>query len=337
MRLNREKFARYISNFGFGIQTGVDLPREENGLVPDWHKWPQVTHATISMGQGIGVTPLQILKAICSVANGGTLVQPHLLHDSSNPQIERVQYQPDSAPRQVLRPQITDQLKGMMKDVLTDGTGKSAQLEGYSAAGKTGTAQKTERGGGYSHTRFIASFVGFAPLEHPVIAAVVTLDEPRGLYYGGEVAAPVFRAIAQKVLQYLAVAPDQPLTPEQLAQLRRRQMEQAVNEVSPTLDAAEMKPEFSLASYTTPPAVPVGEMENDLEKTGAQPENSLFPGVEVPDFSGRSMRGVLAEMSRLGMQLNALGSGTAILQLPAPHSRVTKGAKVTVQFSRRAN
>jgi hypothetical protein len=149
------------------------------------------------------------------------------------------------------------------------------------------------------------------------------------------VAAPVFRAIAQKTLQYLAVAPDQPLTPDQLARLRRRQMEQAASEVLPSLESLELKPEFSLASYTPPPTAAGEELEMDPEKTELLPPHQLFPGVEVPDFSGRSMRGVLVEMSRLGLQLNAVGSGTAVLQLPAPHSRVTKGARVTVQFSRR--
>jgi len=301
-----------------------------------------VTHATICMGQGIGVTPLQILRAICAVANGGSLVQPHLLMPGGPEELSRVAYHPQNTPLQVLKPTTASTLHGMMRDVVAEGTGKSAQLEGFSAAGKTGTAQKTEKREKktvYSHSKFVASFVGFAPLENPVIAVVVAIDEPKGLYYGGEVAAPVFRGIAEKVLRYLSVAPDQPLTPQQLAQVRKRQGEQASKDPDVGMRPVEGDWNFTAATrmVSEEEEVPLAPLDPSAEVNAATAANQDFPPVEVPDFTGKSMRAVLSEIARLGLDLNAMGSGMAVLQMPPAHSRVNRGAKVSVRFSRRMN
>ncbi len=338
MRLTPEKFYTYIRQIGFGESTRVDLPREETGLVRDWKSWPTVTQATISMGQGIGVTPLQILKAISTVANDGTVVQPHLLLPAQPGILARAAYHPDPAPAQIFRPSTTSMLRGMMQDVVTGGTGKSAQLEGFSAAGKTGTAQKAENGH-YSHSRFVGSFVGFAPLENPVIAVVVAIDEPKGLYYGGEVAAPVFRGIAEKVLRYLSVAPDQPLTVNQLAQLRKRQEEQSTKDSDLGLQPVEGDLNLSSATrmVSEEEEVPLNQLDPAAEEGSAAIPDSGLSLVEVPDLAGKSMRASLASVAQLGLELNALGSGMAVQQIPAPRTRVAQGAKVTVRFSRRLN
>jgi cell division protein FtsI (penicillin-binding protein 3) len=338
MRLSPEKFYEYIRQFGFGSPTSVDLPREEAGLVRDWKTWPTITHATISMGQGIGVTPLQILKAISIVANGGKAVHPHLLLPEQPGILARTAYHPDSAPTQVLRVSTTALLRGMMRDVVTEGTGKSAQLEGFSAAGKTGTAQKAE-GGHYSHSKFVASFVGFAPLENPVIAVAVAIDEPKGLYYGAEVAAPVFRGIADKVLRYQSVAPDQPLTENQLTQLRKRQEDQAIKDSDLGLQPVEG--DSNLVSTTRMVSeeeeVPLKDKDPMPLEGSLLNLNSGLPPVEVPDLAGKSMRTALAAVAQLGLELNASGSGMAVQQIPAPHTRVVQGSKITVRFSRRLN
>jgi cell division protein FtsI (penicillin-binding protein 3) len=338
MRLTPEKFYHYIRQFGFGESTHVDLPREEIGLVRDWRSWPTVTQATISMGQGIGVTPLQILKAVSALANGGTLVQPHLMLPSQPGVLARAAYHPDFVPTQIFKPSTTAMLRGMMRDVVTGGTGKSAQLEGFSAAGKTGTAQKAENGH-YSHSRFVGSFVGFAPLENPVIAVVVTIDEPKGLYYGAEVAAPVFRGIAEKVLRYLSVAPDQPLTLDQLAQLRKRQDEQATKDSDLGLQPVEgdLNQSSVTRMVSEEEEVPLEPMDPASAAESAAIPDSGLSLVEVPDLAGKSMRASLAALAQLGLELNAMGSGMAVQQIPVPHSRVAQGTKITVRFSRRLN
>lgn len=339
LRLDREKFAQYIRNFGFGLPTGVDLPREENGLVRDWRQWPMIMHANISMGQGIGVTPLQILKAVSILANGGYVVQPHLVMQEESGPLQKASFQTaPTASQQIVRTQTTQMLKGMMTDVVTEGTGKSARLEGFTAAGKTGTAQKVEHGV-YSHSKFIASFAGFAPLQSPVIAIVVAIDEPKGQYYGGEVAAPVFRSIAEKTLRYLSIAPDQPLTPAQWTQLRKHEAEEAASDpdmmleplvrelTSPAKDSTALGPAESM-----PPPV-----ETQAAAPAAEVDPDGFPGIEVPDLAGKSMRAALTELSGLGLGAQALGSGMAVMQTPLAHARVPRGTKVMIQFSRRGN
>jgi membrane peptidoglycan carboxypeptidase len=223
----------------------------------------------------------------------------------------------------------------MLTGVVKRGTAKGSQLEGFSAAGKTGTAQKIDPNGRYSHSRFIASFVGFAPAERPALAMVVTIDEPRGHYYGGEVAAPVFRNIAEQALRYLAISPDQELTATQLA--KRRQLQASI----PDLAHDQFEPVNTVweGESDAPPAPQSAALPSsstlpvaDSEATGSFSEAAT---IEVPDLRGRSMRVAIAELSKIGLQLGAFGSGLVVEQSPAPASKVEPGSKVMIKLSRR--
>ncbi len=336
-RIGKERFERYIRNFGFGSPTDVDLPGESKGLLKPASQWPPITLGTISMGHGIGVTPLQLLTAVSSIANGGYLVKPHLVQQLLSGSIQRVSYEPEQNRKRVLSTATTSVVKEMLTSVITMGTGKEAQLEGFSAAGKTGTAQKIEANGRYSHSKFISSFVGFTPLENPAIAVVVTIDEPHGQYYGGQVAAPVFRNIAEKTLRYLSIPPDQPLTQRQLAKLRRQQQEMAN-------DADVEQPELMEADWQivtavhrdlveADQAVPLIPTQQEEEYNNADVEG--VNSVEVPDVRGKSLRAVLFELSKLGLQVKASGSGLALDQFPAPGTKVVPGSQISIQLSRR--
>lgn len=203
----RERLFKTFRAFGFGDKTGVDLHGETRGSLQDLRHWMPITPAYLSFGQGLGVTSLQLAAAVAAVANGGTLYQPYLVAGTGRDgRIDK------RAPREVGRPITAGtalQLERMLEAVLEEGgTAFNAAISGYRIAGKTGTAQKVVNGR-YDHTHFTPNFVGFAPARTPVLAGVVTIDEPRGgVTSAGYVAAPAFTAIVRRVLPYLGVAPD---------------------------------------------------------------------------------------------------------------------------------
>jgi cell division protein FtsI (penicillin-binding protein 3)/stage V sporulation protein D (sporulation-specific penicillin-binding protein) len=201
-QLQRDRLNDWIRRFGFGKKTGVDFPGESRGIVLKPEEWSGSTIGNVPIGQGIAVTPLQMAAAYGAIANGGVWLQPHLVDRVEGS--ERV----EAKRRQVLSPQTARELTLMLRGVVEDGSGTTAQVDGYRVAGKTGTAAKPEPTGGYSDTRYVASFVGFAPATRPRVVVLVTVDEPRGAIWGGTVAGPVFAEIAQFVLQYLEVPPD---------------------------------------------------------------------------------------------------------------------------------
>ena len=201
--LGQNRLARWIERFGFGRKTGVDFPGETRGIVLPVEKWSGSTIGNVPIGQGIAVTPVQMAAAYGAVANGGVWVRPHL--------VKRVGPRAAAAPkrRRIVSKPVASQVMAMMQDVVNEagGTGALARLEGYSVAGKTGTASKPERGG-YSDTRYVASFVGVVPANAPRLVVLVSVDEPRGAIWGGVVAAPAFQEIARYALQYLEIPPD---------------------------------------------------------------------------------------------------------------------------------
>ena len=204
--LGRTAIARWIERFGFGRRTGIDFPGESRGIVLPPERWSGSTIGNVPIGQGIGVTPLQMASAYAAIANGGVLVQPHL--------VSRVGAGAPVVPkrRRVVSPGVAATLKTLLRGVVDEGgTGTAAAITGYYVAGKTGTAQKPEPTGGYSSTRYVASFVGFVPATKPRLVVLVNVDEPKGSIWGGVVAAPAFQHIARFALQYLEVPPDAPL------------------------------------------------------------------------------------------------------------------------------
>ena len=202
-------FYQALDRFGFGARTGVDFPGETTGNLPPYERWTAVDAGAIAFGQGVSVSALQLAAAVGAIANDGVMMQPHMvreIRDANGRIIHRIDPRPV---RRVVSAGSARLVRAMLASVLEPGgTGTNAALNGYTAGGKTGTAQKIAPGGGYADDRFIASFVGFAPLQQPRITVLVVIDEPRRNHYGGVVAAPVFREICQKALDYFNVPPE---------------------------------------------------------------------------------------------------------------------------------
>ncbi len=251
LKLGPDRFYKYIRGFGFGERTGIELPSETRGLLRPPRRWGATSILSIAIGQEIAVTPIQLVTMVSAIANGGVYLPPHVLLQSTDepspgqeskdggsgeaklvaepfhPEQGLAARLPDGAHR-IIREQTTALMREMMQAVVLDGTGKPAQLNGYSSAGKTGTAQKVDPvTHTYSHTNVVASFAGFAPVNHPAISIAVIIDNPTvGSRYGTAVSAPVFRQVAQEVLEYLGVPHDEPLKTQQ-------QMEEAQNAAEP--------------------------------------------------------------------------------------------------------
>src|SRR5271167_3532002 len=235
LRLGEERFYKYIRAFGFGQQTGIELPGETRGLTKPVSRWSKVSIGAISMGQEIGISPMQLASLVSTIANDGVSVPPRIVAGTTDlqPTPQTVAFHPADG-RRVISSMTAAEMKQMMQKVVLEGTGKRAILEGYSSAGKTGTAQKVDPGThAYSKTKYVASFAGFAPLNNPAIVVAVILDSAVGLHQGGQVSAPVFRRVAQQVLEYLHTPHDLPLAPNHQLLLASRAKDKDLEEGTP--------------------------------------------------------------------------------------------------------
>jgi cell division protein FtsI (penicillin-binding protein 3) len=240
LRLGEERFYKYIRAFGFGQPTGIELPGETRGMTKPVSRWSKVSIAAISMGQEIGISPIQLAGLISTFANDGVWVTPRIVAGSVPPGTgpknapQTVPFHP-GASRRVISSFTAAEMRSMMQKVVLEGTGRKALLEGYSAAGKTGTAQKVDPAtGAYSKTKYIGSFAGFAPVNNPQIVVAVILDSAVGLHQGGQVSAPVFHRITQQVLEYMHVPHDLPLAPNhQLLLAESRMKDKDLEEGTP--------------------------------------------------------------------------------------------------------
>ena len=221
IKMGENRLYDYISSYGFGTRTGLPLPGEVIGISRPVKNWSKVSVAQIPMGQGIAVTRLQMAMAMCAIANDGVLMRPMLvnrLEDQDGKTV--VRYSPQSV-RRVISDDAAKQMIEALKTVVSkDGTAEKAALEHYTVAGKTGTAQKVE-GGEYAHGKYISSFIGFFPADNPELCISIVLDESKEGYYGGQVAGPVFKEIAERSANYLNIRPDiedMTATPDVLAQ-----------------------------------------------------------------------------------------------------------------------
>ena len=224
MRLGNDRFYKYIRGFGFGQQTGIELPGETRGMTKPVERWSKVSFAAISMGQEIGISAVQLASLISTVANDGVRVPPRIVAGTIAPQNapQTIAFQPAPGTR-VISSLTAAQMRQMLQGVVLHGTGRKAILEGYSSAGKTGTAQKVDpTTGAYSKTKYVGSFAGFAPINNPQIAVVVILDSAVGLHQGGQVSAPIFQRIVQQVLEYQHVPHDVELPASRQVLLARR-------------------------------------------------------------------------------------------------------------------
>jgi len=226
LRLGEDRFYKYIRAYGFGQQSGIELPGETRGMAKPPSRWSRVSIAAISIGQEIGISPLQLAGLVSTFANDGVWVAPRIVAGTVEPQStpQTVAFHPGASHR-VISAYTAAEMRSMMQKVVLEGTGRRAILEGYSSAGKTGTGQKVDPATGlYSKTKYNGSFAGFAPVNNPQIVVAVILDSPVGPHQGGQVSAPVFRRIAQQVLEYLHAPPDLALMPQHqlLAQAREK-------------------------------------------------------------------------------------------------------------------
>ncbi|MEQ1681915.1 MAG: penicillin-binding protein 2, partial [Nitrospira sp.] len=213
MALGEHRLYRYLQAFGFGQRTEIDLPGEGVGLVRDPKDWGRRSVASISIGQEIGVTPLQMVSAVAAIANDGMLMKPYVVSEIRDADNHILRQVPPQAKRRVISRETARSVTKILEGVVTDGTGTNAAIPGFRVAGKTGTAQKIDpRTGAYSASRFVASFAGYAPADNPQLAMIVVIDEPLGDTQGGAVAAPVFSRVGEQVLSYLGVPSDAPIT-----------------------------------------------------------------------------------------------------------------------------
>jgi cell division protein FtsI (penicillin-binding protein 3) len=330
LRLGNERFDQYIRAFGFGAQTGIELPGESRGLAKPVSRWSKVSIGAISMGQEIGITAVQMAGMISTIANDGVWVRPRII---AQPQPQNAgQDAGSSAPaqRQVISPLTAVRMKRMLQEVVLHGTGRKAQLNGYTAGGKTGTAQKADPvTGAYSHTDYVASFVGFAPVNHPAVTVVVILDSAVGLHQGGQIAAPVFQRVAQQTLAYLNVPHDTELKPRPLQMARVKDSE--LSESSP--DRLGGAPEVAAPAIGAQPA-PAEAAQASLLPASGTVVLDVEGGVVVPSFLGRPVRAAIELSQDSGVEIDIIGNGVAREQAPPPGARIPEGARVAVRFAR---
>lgn len=316
LRLGPDRMYDYLRRFGFGEKTGVDLPGEEAGLLRPPNQWSKLSIGAISIGQEVGVTPLQLARAAAVIANGGYLVRPYLVKRVLSPDGSVVR-ETAVERSQILDPATAVTMRRILEEVILRGTGTTAAPRGFSAAGKTGTAQKIVDGR-YSQSRYVASFVGFAPLEHPRLLALVVINEPSGIPYGGHVAGPAFREIMERSLLYLGVPQDRPVEPEPAQHVadKRRGRKPALDEPEAPLGEAQLR-ETVLAHLDRDDPAAESAGVSDLESQQEVVDNPL------PDFTGKTLREVARESARLRLRLKISGTGVAVAQRPVPGRQIT--------------
>ncbi len=302
-RLGQKTFYRYIRDFGFGAPTGIELPGESVGLLRPTEKWSALSLPSMSFGQEVGVTALQMALATAAVANGGYLMKPLIVRRVEDPSGGVVKEFKPLAVRRVLDESTTDTLTDILKTVVKEGTGRRAQIAGYTVAGKTGTAQKLDAAGRYSMTDHVASFIGFVPASNPAFVILTSLDTPQGPHnQGGDVAAPLFARIAQAGLRFRAVAPEDP-------------------------DRV-----LRVSSYATGAAMPAAYRPGPLPPPAAETTDPRL----MPDLSGRSARDAALAAARRGLVVELSGSGRVISQSPPAGAEIEPGASCRLVLVRRA-
>lgn len=297
LEMGGRKLTEYAKLFGFGEYTGIDLPGEECGILFDPEDMRASDVATMSIGQSIAVTPLQLVTAMSAIANDGVLLKPNIVKQIANGDGSIYRESNRTEIRRVIESATDKTLVGLLEEVVATGGGSKAGVQGYRIAGKTGTAQKIrEDGVGYLEDRYIASFCGFAPVENPQITLLVMIDDPYGEFYGGQIAAPVAAEIFTLLFRYLHIEP----TSDPFMDLEKHIAGQPVQQVQ--------EPIYEI------PTVPEGK-------------------VLMPDVRGKSIREASQILSSLGIMINIDGSGICTAQEIAPYTVVDPGITVTVYFA----
>ena len=391
LKVGQDRFYQYVRDFGFGSRTGMELPGETRGLLRPTSKWNGSSIGSVAIGQEVGVTPLQLVSMVSTIANGGVYLPPRVLMPGQldrspsgqpAPVLQAAPFKPGEelpnplpqGAHRVISTMTAAQMRKMMEGVVLYGTGKPAQLNGYSSGGKTGTAQKidpvTHR---YSKTMHIASFAGIAPVNNPVIAVAVVMDSPKGAYYGTTVSAPVFAEVAQQVLEYLGVPHDidvqPPRAPSKTAVAAseddagadqddvnalyaavndlpaddplRSAPVQSIDEVQPASASGSpaanpgKKPAIGREAISTAPAPATATTAlPSAQKAVAQVTISDGKKLTVPSLVGLPVRKVIEAAAAAGLDVEIKGDGTAREQAPAPGTQVATGTKIVVHCGR---
>jgi cell division protein FtsI (penicillin-binding protein 3) len=391
LRMGPEHFYDYIRNFGFGSKTGLELPGETRGLLRPPARWGATSIGSIAIGQEVAVTPVQLVSMVSTIANGGVYLPPHVVLNTQDPNSQNSGHSagqpttqlvalpfrageelPNPLPQgahRVISTMSAAEMRKMMEGVVLYGTGKQAQLNGYSSGGKTGTAQKIDPATHtYSKTMHIASFAGIAPVNSPVIAVAVVLDNPKGggiSYYGGAASAPVFAQVAQDTLEYLGVPHDIDLHPnhapaKNLTAHDAEPEQEHTGDVNALLSAVNDLPaddplREAVSNARTPAAKDSGKKTANIvvsTKTKSiepQPATNANPSpapavvavslpagktIKVPSLIGMPVRQVVEQVATAGLNLQVEGRGLVRSQEPAAGSQVPPGAQIVVHCAR---
>lgn len=317
---------RLYRKLGFGEQTGIELPSEATGIFSPPSKWSAFSAASLCIGQEIAVTGIQLVKAYSAIANGGWLVQPHLVKKIESPNKEISEICELKPIQQVFSAQLAHRLRKMLQKVVDEGTGKLAQLKDYTVGGKTSTAQKPSKTGGYYRDKVVTSFIGMAPINQPRVVLFVALNEPKGdekTLYGGKIAAPIFAAIMDKVLKYLKVPPDKINLTNGANVSSNASLSIAV---PPTMSIDEINAiSFLDPKLNTPITLRKNYASTTLE-LASEPRC-------LPDVRGYTLRDTIKILSQLNLPVTYKGDGITIAQSPPPGTPIQKCKKVIVWLS----
>jgi cell division protein FtsI (penicillin-binding protein 3) len=376
LKVGPDRFYQYIREFGFGSRTGAEMPGETRGLLRPVNRWGSSSIGSIAIGQEVAVTPIQLATMVSTIANGGVYLPPRVLlpnqvdaaasgKSPAAPQVPQAFRPGGDLPNplppgahRVLSTLTAGQMRKMMEGVVLYGTGKGAQLNGYSSGGKTGTAQKIDPATHlYSKTMHIASFAGIAPVNNPVISVAVVIDNPKGgSYYGAAVSAPVFAEVAQQVLEYLAVPHDIDLRPARASAKPEKPVVEDASEHTGDINALysavnDLPADDPLRTPATQPASqPVAVQSqsaaqpanatanaaavNPQSQTGATVTIADGKTLRVPSLIGLPVRKVIEQAAAAGLEVQITGSGTVREQAPAPGSMVAPGTRIVVRCGR---
>ena len=342
LKLGLENYYRYLNAFGFGQKTGIDVPGEAEGITVPKSRATQVDLATMSFGQANAVTPIQLITAAAAIANDGTLMKPHLLKQVLTPDGEVKSSVSPTKVRQIMSKETADELCLIMEGVVQNGSGRNAFIEGYRVAGKTGTAQKIKPGGGYMSNEYVASFLGFAPANDPRLVCLVVIDAPQGYpYYGGWVAAPVFREVMADSLRYLEVPRTEINQEKESGKTKKVKVPDVINlpidEAVQTMRRAglnaQVQGDGDLVWGQVPKAnTMVNQSSRVIVYLSPVEEQKGSGQVTIPDLEGKSIKEVARVLSQLGLHLSPDGHGFAFEQTPKAGIRVPVGSTIKVSF-----
>lgn len=316
LTVGQDNLYAYVKKFGFGDTTGLSLPSESAGRVWSLKRWQATSIGSVAMGHEITATNLQLARAAAVIANGGKLVKPRLIVARQKPGQPEV-LDPVELPKQIIDGKTAVTMAGMMEGVVLHGTGRKAQPVGYSTAGKTGSAQIFRMDLKRYVSQYNASFMGFSPLVNPKIVICVTLNG--ATKYGGAVSAPVYKLVAQEALRVLDTRKD---LPDTLPQDKNEKL--ALNDLPPVIDD----------QIQEPPPMPVLLQPAAMVQNQDQTLVRYLTGPKVPSFLGKTLRKVLEEAVAAGIEVDAIGTGLARVQIPQPGAILPPGERVRVQFAR---